>query len=168
MASKSPDESPILTRVAYERLKAELEDLTTNERRRVAERLLRARELGDISENAEYDETKNEQGMLEARIRKLDYMIRHAQVVDAPQAFDEVGPGIIVTLRPLEDPEAEPEAYLVAASNEERAPDARTVSVKSPLGQALLGKRPGETVTYEAPGGAFSFEVVALRAFGAE
>lgn len=163
MAPGSLDDVPVLTRAAYERLKGELADLTGQGRRSVAERLLRARELGDVTDNAEYEATKEEQGLLEARIRKLEYMIRHAQVVEAPVDTEEVVPGVIVTLRPLEEPEGEPETYLVAASNEERARGARTVSVKSPLGQALLGRREGETITYEAPGGSFSFEVVALR-----
>jgi transcription elongation factor GreA len=166
MASQPPDDIPVLTRSAYDRLKAELEELTTDGRRRVAERLLRARELGDISENAEYEATKDEQGMLEARIRKLEYMIRHAQIVQAPVASEEIVPGILVDVVPAEDPQGDPETYLVAASSEERVPGARTVSVKSPLGQALQGKRVGDTVTYQAPAGTFSYRVVSVRPAG--
>jgi transcription elongation factor GreA len=163
MVKRDPDEVPVLTRAAYDRLKVELDELTTDGRRRVAERLLRARELGDISENAEYEATKDEQGMLEARIRKLQYMIKHAQVVEGPVVADEIVPGVIVELAALPDEADEPEAYLVAASSEERATGARTVSVKSPLGQALQGKRVGDTVSYQAPGGSFSYRVIAIR-----
>ncbi|MBI4728672.1 MAG: transcription elongation factor GreA [Acidobacteria bacterium] len=162
-----PEETPSLTPAAFERLKAELEDLTTAGRAAMAERLLRAREMGDIRENAEFDETKNQQGMLEARIRQLQYLVKHARVVDAPVASEEVVPGILVTLAAVEDPEADPEVYLIASSNEERAPGARTVTVRSPLGQALVGRRVGEHVTYEAPGGAFTYQIVSLGFPGA-
>lgn len=160
---KAPEETPVLTRAAYDRLKAELEELTTDGRKRVAERLLRARELGDISENAEYEATKDEQGMLEARIRTLEHIVRRAQVLDAPVSSDEIVPGMLATLRPAGEPGADPETYLVAATSEERAKGAITMSVKSPLGRALLGKRVGDAVTYEAPGGSFTYEVVELR-----
>lgn len=156
----APDEPPILTRAAFDRLKTELDGLTGAGRKQMAERLLRARELGDLRENAEYDAAKDEQGLMEARIRKLDWMTRHAQVIDTPASADEIGPGMLATLRMTGDPDHE--VYLVAASSEERARGARTVSVKSPLGQALLGKRVGETVTYEAPGGSFTYEVMSL------
>ena len=166
MATRIPDDTPVLTRAAYDRLKGELEELSTDGRKRVAERLLRARELGDISENAEYEATKDEQGMLEARIRKLAYMVRHAQIVDAPVVSEEIIPGVLVDVVPADEPAGEPETYLLAASSEERASGARTVSMKSPLGQALQGKRVGDTVAYEAPGGAFTYRVVGVRPIG--
>lgn len=160
--AREPDEEPVLTPAAQERLKAELQELTTVGRRDVAARLRRARELGDIQENSEYHATKEEQGLMEARIRKLEWTLKHAQVLEAPVEANEVVPGVIVIVQPA-GADAGEEAYLIAASPEERARGARTVTVKSPLGSVLVGKRPGDRVSYEAPGGSFTYEVVAVR-----
>lgn len=157
------EENSVLSKAAYDRLKAELEELTTVRRPEIAEKIRRAREHGDIRENAEYDAAKDEQGMLESRIRTVEHIIKTAEVVEAPTTADEVGPGMIVHLRADDDPGGEPEIYLVAASSEERAAGARTVSLRSPLGQALLGHKPGDRIVYEAPGGAFGYEVVKLE-----
>jgi transcription elongation factor GreA len=157
------EERPVLTRAAYERLKAEHAHLTTVVRREVAARLLRARELGDLSENAEYHATKDEQGLLEARIRKLEWTLKHAEIVEAPPEGDVVAPGVLVTVRPPGASPEEEDTYLVARSAEERASGARTVTVRSPLGAVLLGRRAGERVTYEAPGGSFTYEIVSVR-----
>ena len=155
-----PDlQPPVLTPAALERLRNELDELSTEGRRTVAERLLRARELGDISENAEYDQTKNDQAMLEARIRQLEWMIKNAVVQQAPAAIKKIVPGTIVRLKPLDDPE-DVETYLFAASKEERTSGARTITPSAPLGAALLGKKPGQKVSYQAPGGKFTYEIV--------
>lgn len=155
------EQPPVLTPAALERLKDEFEELSTTGRRDISERLLRARELGDISENAEYDQTKNDQAMLEARIRQLQWMIKHAIVREAPASSEEIVPGTIVKLRPLDDPD-DLEAYLFAASKEERASGARTITPAAPLGAVLLGKRPGDKVSYDAPGGTFTYEIVEI------
>jgi transcription elongation factor GreA len=143
-------------------MRRQLEQLKTEGRTEMAERLLRARELGDIRENAEYDAAKNDQGLMEARIRDLEHQLKDPDIIEASNGA-EVGPGILVTLRPLDDDEPEDETYLVGHSPEERAPGVRTVTSNSPLGSALLGKRVGDQVTYEAPGGVFTYEVVSLR-----
>lgn len=159
MAGKE-EQKPILTRAAYDRLKAEHDHLTTTGRTEVAARLLRARELGDLSENAEYHATKDEQGLMEARIRKLAWTIKNAEITEAPQTGDVAGPGMLITVRqPGDDDE---DTYLLAASPEERASGARTVTPKSPFGAALVGKRPGDSVVYEAPGGNFTYQVVKI------
>jgi transcription elongation factor GreA len=149
-------------------MREELETLRTEGRRNIAERLLRARELGDIRENAEYDAAKNEQGLMEARIRGLERQLLDPDIVEASDG-DEVGPGTLVTLRPLDsshqDDQAEEETYLVALSAEERAPGVRTITSSSPLGSVLLGRRAGEQVTYEAPGGTFAYEVVRFEPY---
>lgn len=129
----------------------------------MAERLARAREHGDIRENAEYDAAKDAQGLMEARIRELERMLKDPDIVEAPDSHDVVAPGVLVTVRPLEDEEDDEEVFLIAASKEERAAGARTVSVSSPLGRALVGKRPGESVSYEAPGGTFTYEVLSIQ-----
>jgi transcription elongation factor GreA len=149
-----------LTLDAYVRLRKELEELEVEGRRHMAERLLHARELGDIRENAEYDAAKNEQGLMEARIRELKHKLSDPDIVEATDT-DEVGAGTLVTLLPVED-DPEQETYLVAHSAEERAPGVRTITISSPLGSALLGKRVGDQVSYEAPGGVFSYRIVEL------
>jgi transcription elongation factor GreA len=162
---RKPGQEPTarLTLDAYVRLRKELEQLTIEGRRRMSERLLHARELGDIRENAEYDAAKNEQGLMESRIRDLEHMLKDPEIIEAADT-DEIGPGALVTLRSTDpDDEGEQETYLVALSSEERAPGIRTVTSSSPLGEALLGCRIGDEVTYEAPGGTFTYEVVGLK-----
>jgi len=150
------------------RMRKELESLRAEGRTKMAERLLQAREFGDIMENAEYDAAKHDQGLMEARIRSLERMLKDPDIIDVV-AGDEVGPGTLVTLR-LTDGDAgadedEDETYLIALSAEERAPGVRTVTSASPLGSALLGRRVGDRVTYEAPGGRFTYEVVRCEPF---
>lgn len=156
-------ESTALSRKAYDRLQAELEDLTIDGRRNVAERLQRARELGDLSENAEYHSAKDDQAIMEARIRQIEHLLKNATVVDGPVSSDEAVAGTVVALK--EDGTDEVEQYLLAASKEERANTVRTVTVNSPLGKAILGKKVGEGVKYEAPGGTFSYEVVKIEPY---
>ncbi|HEX9774339.1 MAG TPA: transcription elongation factor GreA [Actinomycetota bacterium] len=153
-------EAQELSPAAFERLRSELDELQTTGRADMAARLQRARELGDLSENAEYHETKHQQGLMEARIRKLEHLLQNAVVVEAPSGVDHAAAGMIVTLRSIEGGESE--RYLLAASNEERHPEHHTVTVGSPLGTAIVGKRVGEKVEYTAPGGTFSYEIVAL------
>ena len=149
-----------LTLEAYHRLKDELEELTTGGRDRVAERLKIAREHGDIKENAEYDAAKNDQGMMESRIRKIQQMLRDPEIVEAPAAADAVGPGMLVTIRPLDEDDPEDETYLLAESAEERAPGVRTITTTSPLGRAVVGAALEAEVAYDAPGGTFRYVVV--------
>jgi transcription elongation factor GreA len=157
------DPSATLTLDAYGRLKEELDDLRSTGRAHIAERLRVAREHGDIRENAEYDAAKNEQALMESRIRNLERMLRDPDIVEAPVAGDRVAPGMLVTLRPLEEGEPDEETYLLADSAEERAPGVRTITTTSPLGRALVGARLEDRVEYEAPGGTFHYLVVALR-----
>jgi transcription elongation factor GreA len=154
-----------LTLDAYERLKSELHELTTTGRDRIAERLKVAREHGDIRENAEYDAAKNEQGLMEARIRKLRSMLRAPEIVEAPLHANVVGPGMLVTVRPLDEDDPDDETYLLAEHAEEKASDARTVTTTSPFGAALLGAGEGKEIVYEAPGGNFRYVVVSFEPF---
>lgn len=163
---RQPDQEPsaTLTRDAYDRLSGELERLEGEGRAEMAERLERAREHGDIRENAEYDAAKNEQGLMESRIRELQRMLRDPDIVEGPVSTDLAAPGVLVTVRPMDEDEDDEERFLLAASKEERAEGARTVSVTSPLGKALLGKGVGDQVSYEAPGGMFTYEVISIEA----
>jgi transcription elongation factor GreA len=155
-----------LTLDAYHRLKGELVELTTDGRERMGERLKAAREHGDIRENAEYDAAKNEQGLMEARIRKLGEMLRDPEIVEAPSSSEAVGPGMFVTIRPLDEDDADDETYLLAGHAEEKAPGARTITTTSPLGAALLGCGTGQEIAYDAPGGSFRYVVVGFEPYG--
>jgi len=152
-----------LTLDAYQRLRGELEELATEGRRHIAERLKAAREHGDIRENAEYDAAKNEQALMESRIRNLERMLRDPDIVEGPAESEVVASGMLVTLRPLEDDEPEDETYLLAESAEERAPGVRTITTTSPLGRALLGANIDDQIAYEAPGGTFHYLVVGFE-----
>lgn len=149
-----------LTIDAYLRLKQELEGLRTEGRAHIADRLKAAREHGDIRENAEYDAAKNEQALMESRIRHLERLLRDPDIVEAPIDADAVVPGMLVTVRPLDENDPEDEIYLLAESAEERAPGVRTITTSSPLGSAVMGSRRDEEVAIEAPGGIFRYVVV--------
>jgi len=155
-----------LTLEAYLRLKGELEALKSAGRAHIAERIKAAREHGDIRENAEYDAAKNEQGLMESRIRNLERMLRDPDIIEAPPASDVVAAGMLVTIRPLDEDEPEDETYLLADHAEERAPGVRTITTTSPLGTALMGRALDDEIAYEAPGGTFHYLVVAIEPRG--
>jgi len=170
LASRPPrqrghEPTATLTLDAYLRLKGELDQLKTDGRTHIAERLRIAREFGDIRENAEYDAAKNEQALMESRIRNLERMLRDPEIIEAPVDSDVVGPGMLVTVRPLDEDDPDDETYLLADSSEERAKGARTITTTSPLGSALVGTRKGDEVAYDAPGGTFRYEVVDFQPY---
>lgn len=147
-----------LSEEAYNRLQAELEDLRTNGRTRISAIIEEARSHGDLRENAEYDSAKDEQGKMEARIRQLEALLRQAKVGEAPPQ-DTVAPGLVVTL--LID--GDRETYFVAGSREERHARYDVLSTSSPVGRAVLGARPGDTVRADAPAGSFEITVEEIR-----
>jgi transcription elongation factor GreA len=148
-----------LTRDTFDRLHAELEDLRTRGRIEIARAIEAARALGDLSENGDYHAAKDSQGKMEARIRQLEAMLEGAEVIDAAAAgsSDEVTPGRVVALRYAGDDDVE--RYLIG-SIEERQEGVAVVSPASPLGQALIGRRKGDRVAYDAPSGTLEVEVV--------
>src|SRR4051794_20868002 len=148
-----------LSQEAYDRLQEELAERSGPRRREISAWIERAREHGDIRENADYDAAKNEQGHNEARVRQLQDLLRRAVEVE-PVAGDVVEPGTVVEVR-IEG-EDDTTLYLVG-SIEERHETYDVLSTGSPLGQALLGHGPGEVVTYEGPRRAFQVEVVSVR-----
>ncbi len=165
--ARKPGQQPTahLTLDAYVRLRKELEELKTEGRDHMSERLLRAREHGDIRENAEYDAAKDAQGLMEARIRNLEHMLKDPEIIEAGDTT-EIQAGMLVTVRSTDPEDGDEEAtYLVAHSSEERAPGVRTVTSSSPLGEVLLGKRQGDVVSYQAPGGTFAYEVVSFEPY---
>ena len=147
---------------ARRRLEDELEWRSGEHRRDISAWLERAREHGDIRENADYDAAKNDQGHNEARIRQLQDMLRRAVEVEGP-AGDVVEPGTVVEVRMQGDDETT--SYLVG-SIEERHDTYDVLSTGSPLGQALLGHGPGEIVSYDAPRKTLQVEVVSVRPAG--
>ncbi len=157
--------SATLTLDAYERLKAELDELTTTGREYITEKIKVAREHGDLRENAEYHAAKEAQGLMESRIRKIKEMLRDPDIVEAPVKGDAAEPGMLVTVRPLDDDDPEDETYLLAEHAEEKAPGVRTVTTTSPFGAALNGAAEGQEVANEAPGGTFRYVVVSFEPF---
>ena len=136
----------------------ELDDLKTRGRVDIARHIEAARALGDLSENGDYHAAKDSQGKMEARIRQLEAMLKDAELVDTTQT-GEVAAGVTVSLRYVGDDEVE--RYLVG-SIEERDAGTAVISPGSPLGQALMGKRAGATVAYEAPSGKLAVEIVSV------
>jgi transcription elongation factor GreA len=144
---------------AHQRLNDELAERSGPTRRYISELIERARELGDLKENGDYHAAKNEQGLNEARIRQIEAMLKHAVLVETTTA-ERVDSGTVVEVRMEGDDE--PSTYLVG-SIEERGTGYDVLSPGSPLGKALLGHGPGDVVTFEAPGGRFEVEILAVR-----
>ena len=144
-------ETTQLSQETYERLQAELEQLTTEGRVEVARRIEAARALGDLSENGDYHAAKDDQGKMEARIRQIQAMLKTATIVESGASGGTVAPGCVVTIRYEGDEDTE--RYLIG-SIEERRDDVEVVSPGSPLGVALIGRAAGETVEYDTPTGA--------------
>lgn len=152
------DEAVILTREGLENLKEELVNLKTVRRKEVAERLKQAIDFGDLSENSEYDDAKNEQAFIEGRIQTLEATIHKAKVIeDENLSSGVINIGSYVTVRDVEFDEVE-EYRIVGTS--EADPMQNKISNESPLGAALLGKRQGQTVKVNAPVGALEYEVI--------
>lgn len=156
----SDTDRAVLSQEALDALRAELEELKTNGREKMSAQLRQARDLGDVTDNAAFETAKQDQALLEGRIARLEDVLKNAVVREANTNTSTVSPGVKVRVRDTGDPSYE-DAFLIAES-EERITGARVLSPRSPLGQALLGKRVGDTVTYEAPGGTFTYEVIGL------
>jgi transcription elongation factor GreA len=149
-----------LTPATYERLRAELEDLTTRGRVEIARAIEAARALGDLSENGDYHAAKDSQGKMEARIRQLQATLKTAEVVDKKGGVQQtVEAGTVVTIRYEGDDDVE---RFFVGSIEERGEGVEVVSPGSPLGKALIGRGKGDEVEYEAPGGKLRVEIVAV------
>jgi transcription elongation factor GreA len=139
-----------LTQEAYDRLKAELDDLSGRGRIDIAKKIEAAREEGDLRENGGYHAAKDEQGQIEARIILIQHILENARVGAPPRADGVVGPGMTVTVRFVKD---EDEVTFLLASREESGSPIDVYSPRSPLGSAIMGKKVGETATYSLPNG---------------
>ncbi len=142
----------LITSEGYEQLKAELEHLRTVRRREISEKIRVARGFGDLSENSEYDEAKNEQALVEAKIYALEEQLKKAQLIKKDQISTEVvSIGTTVTILDVEFDERT--TYRIASPLESRRSDMETITDESPVGKALLGHKAGDEVTVTVPSG---------------
>jgi transcription elongation factor GreA len=148
-----------LSRAAYERLKAELDELTGEGRIDIARKIEAARALGDLSENGDYHAAKDHQGKMEARIRQIEATLLDVKIVEERPVGDVVAVGAVVGIRFEGDDDVE--RYLVG-SIEERVEDLEVVSPGSPLGSALLGAKKGEQRSYQVNGHNLTVEIVSI------
>ena len=152
----------LLTPEGLEKLKGEIEYLKGDKRREVAERIKHAREFGDISENSEYDDAKNEQAMLEQKIAQLEEQLRRARLIekeDVPKGVVAVG-----TRVRLKDVDANQTIEYVIVGSAEANPREQKLSNESPVGKAILGKKKGETVEVAAPRGSLKYKIMDVKA----
>ena len=152
----------ILTAEGYEKLKEEIELLRNDKRRDIAERIRVARDFGDIAENAEYDDAKNEQAMLEHKIMLLEERVLHARVIEADDVDTSVvSIGSRVRLKDMDANETV-EYHIVGSA--EANPAEHKLSNESPVGRAIIGHKKGEVVEVSAPRGALKFKILDIKA----
>ena len=144
-----------LSRDGLEKLRAELDEMVNARRTEVAQRIHDAKEHGDLSENAEYEDAKNEQAFVEGRIQTLESLIKNATLIDENHSSDHVGIGSTVE---VDGPDGQ-ERFTIVGSTEAKPTDGK-ISNESPVGRALLGKKKGEKVVVRVPAGDFSYKIV--------
>jgi transcription elongation factor GreA len=150
----------ILTDEGLKKLEDELEQLKTEKRKEIAEKIKVALSFGDLSENSEYDEAKNEQAMIESRIATIEAMLKNVKLIDDDEISTEtVNLGSKVTVLDIEFNEQT--VYSIVGSTE-ADPDINRISDESPFGKALLGHASGETVTVDAPGGLIELKIIEI------
>jgi len=150
----------ILTDDGLKKYELELEDLKTRGRKDIADKIKVALSFGDLSENSEYDEAKNEQAKLEARIVQIETMLKNAKVIDEEDiSTDKIDIGSKVTLRDVA--EKKDETYKIVGSAE-ADPKNGMISDESPIGRAILGKKVNATVTVEAPMGELKYKIIEI------
>jgi len=156
------EKETVVTEEGLRKLEGELEELKTVHRKEVNDRIRQAKEFGDISENAEYEDAKQEQAFIEGRIMKLEAMIRNARIIhEGEGSADEVHLGSTVKVKNLTSgSEVE---YTIVGSAESDPPNAK-ISNESPIGHALVGSKPGQTVTATAPSGEIQLRIISIRA----
>ncbi|MDD2201795.1 MAG: transcription elongation factor GreA [Firmicutes bacterium] len=154
------DKEVILTPEGLHNLERELEYLRTTKRREIASRIKQAIEFGDISDNSEYEDAKNEQAFVEGRIAQLEKMLRNAKIIEGPDGDgDAVSVGSTVVLKDLSHGDVE--QYMIVGSAEAN-PSKKRISNESPVGRAVLGKTVGSIVEVIVPVGTIRYEVVQI------
>jgi transcription elongation factor GreA len=154
-------QTTFLTPAAFEKMQEELHELKTSGREALQDRIAEARSHGDLRENADYDAAKNEQGLMEARIRKLEHLLHTAHVREVEDT-GKVEVGSVVTVLDSDGDELD---YFVAPQ-ENKVAGLLLASPTSPLGEALMGSVVGDEVAYSAPAGVFTVTVKAVRPYG--
>ena len=150
-----------MSREGYEKLKAELDVLKSVERQKVARQIAEAREKGDLSENAEYDAAKEAQGLLELKINQLEEILANARVIN--EADLDSSKVVILSTVKIKNPKTKKEVEYTLVSESEADLKAGKISVNSPIGQGLLGKKVGDSVVIKTPGGELNFEILDIR-----
>lgn len=150
----------VLTDEGLKKLEEELETLKTEKRKEIAEKIKVALSFGDLSENSEYDEAKNEQAMVESRIAQIEAMLKNVKLIDDDDLnTDTVNVGSKVKVHDVEfDEDID---YMIVGSTE-ADPDKNRISDESPVGRTLIGHKVGETVEIETPGGTFSLKILEI------
>ena len=148
----------VLTSEGLKKLEEELDELKSVKRREVAEKIKVALGYGDLSENSEYDEAKNEQGLIEARIAEIESTLKNVKIIDEDNLSTEhVQLGNTVTVKDIDEDEI---LVLHIVGSKEVDVDAGKISDESPIGKALIGHSKGDVVDVEAPAGTFKFEII--------
>lgn len=165
--SKTPtppadDKSILVTKEGLKKLTEELEQLKNVKRREVAERIKEAISYGDLSENSEYEEAKNEQAFVEGRIIELEEKVKYAKIITEKHQVASVQLGTRVVVRNLTKRNSKQEEYVIVGSTE-ADPLAHKISNESPVGRALLDKKAGEKVKVQIPSGAVEYEILKLE-----
>lgn len=148
----------ILTQEGLKKIEEELEHLRTVHRKAVAERIRESKQFGELTENSEYEEAKNEQAFVEGRILELKRILQNAHVIEADEVHtDEVGIGSKVTVRDLDTKD---EWVYTIVGSVEADPGEDRISDESPVGQALMGHKVGDVVTVDVPAGAARYKII--------
>lgn len=150
----------LLTHEGLLELENELDNLKTVKRKEIAEKIKVALSFGDLSENSEYDEAKNEQAIIESRIATIEAMLKNVKIIDSQELSTEIiHIGSVVTLRDIEFDEIV--TYRIVGSNEANPENGR-ISDESPVGSALLGHKAGEKVQIETPAGVIEYDIIEI------
>ena len=150
----------LMTKEGFEKIQNELHELRTTGRAEVSEKIRIARGFGDLSENSEYDEAKNDQALLEARIAQLEEQIKHVEIIEAEDiATDEIAIGSMVKILDMEY--GDEMSYRIVTSLESNGSE-DTITNTSPIGKALIGHKVGDVVEVDAPAGIISFKVLEI------
>ncbi len=158
---QAQDENKVfLTKAGLKKLQAELEQLKTTGRKEVSERLAEAISYGDLSENAEYDEAKNQQAFIEGRILELEEQIKSAEIIEESTQKDIVQIGSTITLQ--RKGEKDKHEYTIVGSTE-ADPMMKKISNESPVGSAVLGKKAKDKIKIVAPGGEFEYSILSVK-----
>ena len=147
-----------ISKDGLDKLRAELDEILSVRRPEIAQRIHDAKEHGDLSENAEYEDAKNEQAFVEGRIQTLEAMIKNAAIIDEHTSTDHVQIGSTVKVKGEEGPET----FMIVGSAEAKPADGR-ISNESPVGRALLGRKKGDKVVVKVPAGDFAYTIVAIE-----